>query len=196
MEERERERIRVGHLDLFRLCGGCFSLQILYTGDIYIYIYIYIYNLTSACHWKLSPPPPALLSCLLARRPSRQLHSANSFCCALMAGPRARSNSVRRARGLSIGEDGKPVPLKRWDGASRTCRDWDGLRRVSCIRHGFGHVHQRTMFLTVCLLVGSRDMGTKRQLPRPPVRQGRLQAWAVLQAALCGSAVGRMPPAD
>ncbi|KAL7792460.1 hypothetical protein V8C37DRAFT_402411 [Trichoderma ceciliae] len=46
-----------------------------------------------------------------------------------MAGARARSNSVRRARGLSIGDDGKPVPLKRWDGASRTCRDWDGLRR-------------------------------------------------------------------
>ncbi|KAH6606880.1 hypothetical protein Trco_006033 [Trichoderma cornu-damae] len=46
-----------------------------------------------------------------------------------MAGLRARSNSVRRARGLSIGEDGKLVPLKRWDGASRTCRDWDGLRR-------------------------------------------------------------------
>ncbi|RFU74978.1 hypothetical protein TARUN_7259 [Trichoderma arundinaceum] len=48
-----------------------------------------------------------------------------------MAGLRARSNSVRRARGLSIGEDGKPVPLKRWDGAGRTCREWDGLRRVS-----------------------------------------------------------------
>ncbi|UKZ77118.1 hypothetical protein TrVFT333_004836 [Trichoderma virens FT-333] len=46
-----------------------------------------------------------------------------------MAGPRARSSSVRRARGLSIGEDGRPVPLKRWDGASKTCRDWDGLRR-------------------------------------------------------------------
>lgn len=50
-----------------------------------------------------------------------------------MAGPRARSSSVRRARGLSIGEDGKPVPLKRWDGASKTCRDWDELRRVSRI---------------------------------------------------------------
>ncbi|KAL7960466.1 hypothetical protein V8C34DRAFT_63405 [Trichoderma compactum] len=46
-----------------------------------------------------------------------------------MAGPRARSSSVRRTRGLSIGEDGKPVPLKRWDGASKTCRDWDELRR-------------------------------------------------------------------
>ncbi|KAL7943519.1 hypothetical protein V8C42DRAFT_109279 [Trichoderma barbatum] len=46
-----------------------------------------------------------------------------------MAGPRARSSSVRRARGLSIGEDGKQEPLKRWDGASKTCRDWDELRR-------------------------------------------------------------------
>ncbi|TFA98219.1 hypothetical protein CCMA1212_010077 [Trichoderma ghanense] len=46
-----------------------------------------------------------------------------------MAGPRPRSNSVRRARGLSIGEDGRLAPLRRWDGASKTCRDWDGLRR-------------------------------------------------------------------
>ncbi|KAH0490672.1 hypothetical protein TgHK011_002129 [Trichoderma gracile] len=46
-----------------------------------------------------------------------------------MAGPRPRSTSVRRARGLSIGEDGRLAPLRRWDGASKTCRDWDGLRR-------------------------------------------------------------------
>ncbi|KAL7819412.1 hypothetical protein V8C44DRAFT_365959 [Trichoderma aethiopicum] len=46
-----------------------------------------------------------------------------------MAGPRPRSNSVRRARGLSIGEDGRLAPLRRWDGASKTCSDWDGLRR-------------------------------------------------------------------
>ncbi|UKZ63742.1 uncharacterized protein TrAtP1_004966 [Trichoderma atroviride] len=60
-----------------------------------------------------------------------------------MAGPRARSNSVRRARGLSIGEDGKVVPLKRWDGANRTCRDWDGLRRDSDIweRNGNCLIH-------------------------------------------------------
>ncbi|KAL7920898.1 hypothetical protein ACQKWADRAFT_314402 [Trichoderma austrokoningii] len=60
-----------------------------------------------------------------------------------MAGLRARSNSVRRARGLSIGDDGKVVPLKRWDGASRTCRDWDGLRRDSDIweRNGNCLIH-------------------------------------------------------
>ncbi|KAL6867004.1 hypothetical protein J3F83DRAFT_101716 [Trichoderma novae-zelandiae] len=60
-----------------------------------------------------------------------------------MAGPRPRSNSVRRARGLSIGEDGRLAPLRRWDGASKTCRDWDGLRRDPEIweRHGNCLVH-------------------------------------------------------
>ncbi|KAK5989861.1 hypothetical protein PT974_08123 [Cladobotryum mycophilum] len=46
-----------------------------------------------------------------------------------MAGPRPRSDSARRARGLSVGENAKFLPMKRWDGRSRTCRDWDKLRR-------------------------------------------------------------------
>ncbi|KOS19176.1 hypothetical protein ESCO_000102 [Escovopsis weberi] len=63
-----------------------------------------------------------------------------------MAGPRARADSGRRARGFGGGDNARFPPMKRWDGVSRTDRDWDKMRRDpeiwerngNCLVHLYG----------------------------------------------------------
>lgn len=75
----------------------------------------------------------------------------------------------------TLGSTASDMSVRRWDGAARSSREWDGLRRV-CPVHCLKWLNQLTQ-------LGSRVMVRKWELPCPLIRTRTIKKRSCLQAS-------------